>query len=194
MLSSDTIAEWVDLANISQYLAANDNAKLSVMQWAATKGNYKLPFLLGFYADIVNWASAWAVGTQQLDAVATYMYSLCGKYLNTAQRILNNAGGIIVNPTTGGKSTLAYIRLQFKVGTTGSPMAAGDTELTLNYKSIMVDSVSVETPNANLPENEADQVSVNVAYSDTEAVITFNQAVQDGDLYIVTGLYFIALT
>jgi len=193
MINPATITTWIDTAEISQFLAADDNSRQGVMQWGTTKGNNKLPFLLGFFADIVGWAFTWDSSSTNFQAVATYMYSLCGKYIAQANQILDNAGGVIVNPSTGVKTSISFLRIQFTVGQPGSPMNAGDTELTINVSDILNQSISVETPNANLPENDPLQVSVSVAYSDDNAVVTFNQGVSDGETYIVTGLYFIPL-
>ena len=131
-----------------------------------------------------------------LTGVSNYVYSLIGGKVNLANQILiNSSGGVLVNPTTGDSSTLIAFNLEFTVGSGG--MIDGQTTYTINYPYIMQDSITVELPQSNLPVGDPNQLSYTVAYTNTEATITFlngtpNIGVQNGMLFIIRGLRFIS--
>ncbi len=196
MIPASQLAQWVQLANISQYLSEDDNAKQSIMQWGPYRGNIRLPFLLGFYADIVNWASIPYVGTEPLDIVATYMYTLMGKYLAQASSILGNATGTVIAPGTPASGSIIKASFdQFTVGQAGALMNAGDISLQLNYPKAQANTVTVEINNVPLTYGAlTDQLSYTVVYNATNFVVTIyngspNEGVQDGWLIAIRSLY-----
>lgn len=89
---------------------------------------------------------------------------------------------------------IKYFFNDFVVGNGGSPMNAGDTVLTLNFSSlsitgIIIDSINISLDSGVLPRNDNTQISYLVSYNSTSVVITFNQAVQNGQQYIVSYAY-----
>lgn len=131
-----------------------------------------------------------------IDLLSSYLFSICGGYYFEAENIINmGSGGQIVNPTTGDASTLIAFNLQFTVGSGG--MNEGDTTYVINYPYIMQDSVTVEMPQSNLPVDDPNQLSYEIAYTNTEATITFlngtpNIGVQTGMQFLIKGLRFIS--
>lgn len=83
-------------------------------------------------------------------------------------------------------SGLGFLKLSFKIGAVGSPMVAGETSLIIMVDNPIKDSETVLLDNTPLEPNRADQISYSVSYSSTEIIITFNQAVQDGQNYYIT--------
>lgn len=191
MLSQNTIALYLQYAQISQYLASNDQANQLAFKGGVVNNNLAQQIYMA--RNAVQWAYDYYPGTQQETATALYMYSLCGKYISQAQQIIGNAGGIIINPATGGRSTLVAIDIQFVIGVTGSPMTAGDTVLTLNYNYIQDGSIDVFLGGVLLPQSQTDQISYTIVYSTSNVVITFNQGVMDTQLYRIKGQYFVAI-
>lgn len=90
--------------------------------------------------------------------------------------------------------SIKYFFNDFVVGNGGSPMNAGDTVLTLDFSSlsingIIIDSINISLDSGVLPRNDNTQISYLVSYNSTSVVITFNQAVQNGQQYIVSYAY-----
>ncbi len=191
MLSQNTIALYLQYAEISQYLASADQAN----QLAFKGGTLNNGLAQQIYKarNAVQWAYDYYPGTQGETATALYMYALCGRYISQAQQIIGNSGGQIINPSTGARSTLVAIDWQFVIGTVGSPMVAGDTVLTLNYNYIQDGSVDVFLGGNLLPTDQTDQLSYSIVYGTSSTVITFNQGVMDTQLYRIKGQYFVAI-
>jgi hypothetical protein len=83
---------------------------------------------------------------------------------------------------------------QFIVGQGGSPISPGGSVITLNFSSlgissILQDSVFITASGPELPRNDNTQVSYTVAYNPTNVVITLNEAVSDGDQFILHYAY-----
>ncbi len=192
MLSQNTIALWIEEAKISQFLASAEQANQLALKGGTLNNNLAQQIYKA--RNAVQWAYDFYPGSQQETATAIYMIGLCGKYISQAQQIIGNSGGIIVNPSTGIKSTLVAIDIQFVIGTVGSLMNAGDTVLTLNYNYIQNGSIDVFLGGTLLPiGSELDQIRYTITYNTNNAVITFNQGVMDTQLYIIKGQYFVAI-
>lgn len=89
---------------------------------------------------------------------------------------------------------IKYFFNGFVIGQGGSPMNPGDTILTLNFSSlaitgIIIDSINISLDGGVLPRNDNTQISYTVAYSSTSVIITFNQGVQNTQQYIVSYAY-----
>lgn len=83
---------------------------------------------------------------------------------------------------------------QFTVGQGGSPIAPGGTIITLTFSSlgingILQDSVFITFFGNELLRNDNTQVSYSVVYNSANVIITFNQAVNSGDKYIIHYAY-----
>jgi len=133
--------------------------------------------------------------SSDLDLINAYTLSLCGGYAFEAEGLLLSSGGQIVNPVTGDASTLTAFNIQFTVGSGG--MNEGDTTYIINYPYIMQDSITVEMPQSNLPVDDPNQLSYEIAYTNTFATITFlngspNIGVQNGMQFLIKGLRFIS--
>lgn len=133
-------------------------------------------------------------GTNQIAAlvkVSNYLYSLIIGYVDSAKGVLNAGGsGTIVNPTTGSVSTIIALPFQFTIGEVGSLMTAGDTVLTLTYSNIMTNSESVSLDGTSLDRNLSDRVSYLISFNASTVVITFNQAVSNGQTYRINLLQY----
>ncbi len=110
-----------------------------------------------------------------------------------------------VSPTncaSGGTSVvyiyrdIAYGKLQFKVGDSGAPMVAGQTELTINDPKIFDGSVNVVLDGSTLYQDMTGSIYYNVVYSASGVKITIfnldidnpsiNYGVLDGQKYRIT--------
>lgn len=180
------------LATISQYLWSN-----TILEENAFRGksiNSGRDTLLYLQRKALEYGIA--QNLSGVTGVANYVYALIGAKVNQANKIyLNGSGGQIVNPTTGDASTLTAFNIQFTVGSGG--MNDGDTTYVINYPYIMQDSVTVEMPQSNLPIDDPNQLSYEIAYTNSNATITFlngtpNIGVQNGMQFLIKGLRFIS--
>lgn len=79
--------------------------------------------------------------------------------------------------------------LQFKVGDVGSPMSAGQDTLQITQPNLIQDSVNVVKDGVVLPRDDSNQISYGVTYNPGGITIIFDQAVQNGQTYIVYYAY-----
>jgi hypothetical protein len=84
---------------------------------------------------------------------------------------------------------LVFVPLQFTIGQAGSPMTAGQTILIINQVGLIQDSVQVILDGVVLDRNDNTQVSYEISYGSNSATITFNQACQNGQTYVITYCY-----
>jgi hypothetical protein len=187
MLPDATIGLYVEIAKITGFLASKDTLAQETFNGAASDARF--PRLLYIIRKNVEFLRVNFPDTNELTATALYMYSLCGKYIQLAYNILGQTG-TIVNPSTGGLSTLKAIYIQFTVGDISSPMSAGDTIYVVPYNYIQNGSIDVFVGGALLPQNQTDQFSYSIVYKDSSATITFNQGVQNTQLFMIKGQYF----
>jgi hypothetical protein len=85
-------------------------------------------------------------------------------------------------------NSIEYVFEQFTVGDVDSPMNAGDTVLIINQAGVIEDSVFITLGSGELPRDNAFQISYDVKYNTPmvgQTQITFNQAVQNMQLYIL---------
>jgi|SRR5882762_293523 len=83
--------------------------------------------------------------------------------------------------------SLKFGLLQFKIGQSGSPLAAGETVLTINQTNIVQFSAFVVLDGAVLPQSDNTQISYTIAYNTNDIVIAFNQGVSNNQTY---GVYY----
>jgi hypothetical protein len=189
MISDAIIQQYIELAKITGFLATQDIAQQDAFQGGAI--DPRLPRLLYIVRKSVEWTRVSQPNTTQLTAMALYMYSLCGRYLQKAYAILGQAGGIIVNPSTGVSSTIAAINYEFTIGQSGSPINAGDTVLAIPYLNIQLGSINIFLGGNLITPNQTTQFSYTISADNT--VVTFNQGVMNGQIFQVTGQYFVNL-
>jgi hypothetical protein len=185
------------IAEVSQYLSANEASSKSMLNWGYTKGVGSLSETLEIVQTTLNWARTYYSSTTKFALCCNYMVSLIGKYYTNAYGIVTSYinSGMIVNPATGNASSVLAFNLEFIVGIGG--MTQGQTTYTINYPYIVQDSISVSTPSANIPLGDPSQLSYNVSYTDKSATVTFlngtpNIGVQNGMQFIIRGLRFIS--
>jgi hypothetical protein len=84
--------------------------------------------------------------------------------------------------------SLVFTFLQFTVGQGGAPISAGESSFTVDIDLLIEDSVNVVNGGQVMDRDDSTQVSYIPAYDSEEGVltITFNQAVQNGQTYILT--------
>ena len=186
MPTTETVIEY---GKISQYLCANDIAKRSVFSNGSLDTQW--PLKLNIVWESLENTMDKDPTNEYIIATKNFLYSLCGKWLLEASTIVGNSGGEVIEPPTGLSSIIVAIREQFTVGDVGALMVQGQTVLTLNYADVLVRSVSVEKDTVPLPVGLNNQQSFSVAYNPTNIVITFNEAVQDGQLFVIRGLRYI---
>lgn len=186
MPSALTVVEY---GKISQYLSANDIAKGTIFR------NGSLDPLLPEKLNMVWGSLEHLVDTDPTNDGITetknFLFSLCGKWALEASTVVGNSGGQTIEPPSGLSSVIVSIYLQFTVGDVGADMVVGETELTITYDDIMLNSISVMKDTVPLPVGLNNQQSFTVDYNPTNAVITFNEAVQDGQLFVIRGLRYV---
>ena len=89
---------------------------------------------------------------------------------------------------------LQFSFTQFKVGSAGSPISAGETALTitlpLTTNTILQGSVFITLGGTELPQNDTSQICYGIVYnSATSFTINFDQGVENGQQYILHYTY-----
>jgi hypothetical protein len=164
------------------------------MQWGASKGQERLPFLLGFYADVVQWVESNIPSDPNLAAVSAYMYSLCGAFIPQAQVIVGSSGGTIVPPIPSGGSTLMPISsIEFTVGGAGDLIGNGGTILVIPVANIVANSLQVVIDGALVMPNLSDRLSYTVSYGVANTTLTFNSAAQTDQVFYITGWMMVSV-
>jgi hypothetical protein len=186
MPSALTIVEY---GKISQYLSADAIAKGTVFS------NGNLNPMLPEQLNIVWTSLEHLIDTDPTNDGITetknFLFSLCGKWALAASATVGNSGGQVIEPPSGLGSVIVAIYLQFTVGDVGAAMLAGETVLTITYDDILLNSISITKDSVPLPIGLNNQQSFTVVYSASNAVITFNEAVSDDQLFVVRGLRYI---
>jgi len=184
-----TAATVVEYGKISQYLASDAMEKYKSFRG----GNIdpQLPNKL----NIVWTSLEHLIDTDPTNSGITetknFLFSLCGFWALQASTIVGNSGGQIIEPPSGLSSVIVAIYLQFTVGEVGAAMTAGETELTITYDDILLNSISVMKDTVPLPIGLNNQQSFTVEYNPNNAIITFNEAVQDAQMFVVRGLRYV---
>lgn len=194
MASTPDIIGW---AKVSQYLSRKDIIVSTALNGG--KIDTRHPRLLRMERLSLEDLYAYSPSSTYLVLLGNYVVALCGKYLFEAQLIFSGSGGgALVNPTTGNASSIKGIRIELVVGT---DLAVGATSYTIPYAYVVEDTVSVELPQANIPEEETNQFSYSIAYGAISTIISFtnddgagnNLGVQSGMLLIIMGLRYVTV-
>lgn len=184
-------------AKITQYLANKEIYKNKKISYGSYDERYLMVLKQVRYA--VEWCNTYFPNDLHLPEATNYLFTLIGKYQFKAKEILDaQSGGTIVDPNTGLQVTLQAFDTQFTVGQSGSPLNQGDTLYVIPIQNVIPNSVKVETPPANIPMGQTDQFSYNIAYTPEQVTIQFlndagsgNMGVQNGMLFMITGLYLV---
>lgn len=194
-----TTPQVIVWAKITQYLANKDIYKNKKISY----GSYdqRLTRLLKIVRYAAEWCNTYFPNDVNLPAVTNYLFTLIGKYQFAAKEILDaQSGGTIVDPNTGLQVTLQAFDTQFTVGQAGSPLNQGDTLYVIPITNVIPNSVKIEMPQDNIPMNQTDQFSYQIAYTPEQVTILFmndagsgNMGVQNGMLFMITGLYLVTV-
>lgn len=189
-----TVVTW---AKISEYLANLDISKNRALKY----GSYdtRLDTIMYLVRKSVEWRNNNFPSDTTLGQTTNYLFNIIGKYWYNAKAILDaNNGGIIINPNTGMASTIQAFHFEWVVGATGSPLNNGDTTYVISLADVIPNSVSLEMPQDNVPMNQTDQFSYQIAYTPQQVTFLFmndagsgNMGVQNGMYFIFRGLYYV---
>lgn len=183
------IATIVNIAYCSAVFAFRDIEKYRVYRGGVNKTpDIYLPYKLVMEAGLLEWRNNHYPNDELLPKQGNYVLGLCAQYLNEALRALGNAGGVVINPTTGNPINLAFYRSSFTIGQTGSLMDAGDTELTIPLSGFLLDSIDFFRSGVLSQYDDDSQLTYTVTYNPSYVIIHLNQAVQNGETYQITGL------
>lgn len=200
-----TVAQVLQIANVCQYLAADDEAKRT-QQYAGFM-RPGLSRLIYVVKSDVTWLNSYNPSSTTLPGRANYLFSLCAPYVGQALVIIgNSSSGTIVNPATGVFSTIQSVLLEFTVGVTSSPQVVngvnvtlpspGGNQITLPLSNVLNNSIAVVKDGAVLPIGATDRISFTPVYSLSSVILTLGPSgttFQTNDQYIITGLQYIAL-
>lgn len=188
------IVTYLNIARICQYLAADGNSKKLLFKGGGNRASQS--FLLNVTRNIIQWQYDLNPSDPDIPKMLLYMYSLCNPYIAQAQQIAGQGqAGQIINPSTGTTVTITNPNIQFTVGDPGALMDAGETVLVLDgYENVINPSVMVFLDGVALAYGtESDKVRYTVNYDrpNDRITITFNQAVSNGQEYIIRFLQLI---
>lgn len=200
-----TTAEILQIADICQFLAADDEANKNF-----NFGGFKRPGLsrlIYIVKSSVNWLYTYNPSSSQLLGQVNYLFSLCQPYVGQALQIIGGGGsGIIVNPATGVLSTIQMVLLEFIVGVTSSPQlvngvnvtlpVAGEDQIVLPLSNVLNQSVFVTKDGVPLPIGATDRVSYTPIYTLSSVTITLGPSgtvFQTNDLFVISGLQYVAI-
>lgn len=85
-----TVPEILDIAAVSEYLAANDVAKGSLF---SQRLDPRLPKMIYMERKAVEWAYSQTPTYSDIIITGNYLYAICGKYALAARNIINGGGG-----------------------------------------------------------------------------------------------------
>lgn len=86
------ISAYIEIGNVSCYLAANDESNMKALKGGAY--NTGLSKLIHAVTHTLNWAYSVNPNDPNLNTVALYLYALCGKYVQMATTIINNQSAV----------------------------------------------------------------------------------------------------
>jgi hypothetical protein len=196
------ITQYIEYGNICSFLSATDFSRQKLFKGSSF--NTKLPEKLSMITRLVEWNYNRDPNDETLIDTGIYLFQLCGAYLQKAKQLIGNMG-LIINPANDAVSTLVPVYLQFKVGTTSSPVSVNGVNVTLPTDgqnqivlplTFLLASLAVIKDGVQLPFNLSDRLSVNIAYTDNDATITLSPVgavFNNGDVYVIAGFQFVAV-
>lgn len=197
-----TTSEVLEIAEVSQFLAKDDEAKGMLLRGGY--GRIGLSKLIFVVRDAVQWLLDYNPSSSSLLGQANYLFSLCQPFVGRALQILGSGGsGTIVNPATGVVSTIQVVYLEFIVGVTSSPQVVngvnvtlpndGDNSMVLPLENIMNQSITVIKGGQPLPIGLIDRESFTPIYTSSSVTISVNDNFETGDLFQIQGLQFVTV-
>lgn len=130
LLNPVDVQEVIDIGVACSFLAQDDISK------QAAFGNpyavNTLPILIEGVTDILTFAYVNNNYAAEINSIASYLLSLCGKYIPKAQRLLGQKNGIVVGTSENAPNLIIPRDYpQIIVGKAGSIIQDGDTEFTI---------------------------------------------------------------
>ncbi len=197
------ITDIITWAKISQYLGTFYGTQNRLLKGRDLDPTY--PVLMRMERRALEFMYSFNPSDENLDNVANYVYSLI-KYLAEAKYIAGQGGGgIIINPSTGARSTIQAISLEFELGVTTSPQDVngvsvtipndGEDTIVLPLKNIIAGSLLLTiggTPQPAIPTTNSTYVTI--SYSEGQAVIVLGPAGNtfiNGNTYLISGLQLV---
>jgi len=182
------IPNYLELAKISQFLAANDQNN-----FAKNQGGTIYPSLARLIY-IVRTSIEWKYQIDNTDTslidTGNYLKALIGKYSYFAANIIGGAGGTFINPPSGSQIGIIGVDYSFEIGDVDSPIDAGDTVLVLTYNNPILNTVLVFRDETEMPPNDINVASYSVTYTTTTVTITFTVAVENTQRYRIMFLRY----
>ena len=180
-------ATVINVGKVSSVLAMYD-----LLNNKGYKGGSKTPsnplwIWLGAISEILDWHNTYVPNASNVEVIANYLWFLITPYQIAALRALGNGNGVVINPQTGAPINIAQFRYDFVVGESGSLMNNGDSSLTLALSGVIMAQFQANGVNEMLAT--PDQASLtSIVYQPNYVQFNLNQAVQNGERYIVWGL------
>lgn len=122
-----TVPEIINIAKVSQYLAARDAARGALF---GQRPDPKLPLLLFMESELVEWG--YEQSKDDITATAAYLFNLCGGYgTRAAALIAQGVGGTVVTPSVpdGSSATTFDYLIPFTAADFADATAYNDTRL-----------------------------------------------------------------
>src|SRR4051812_25695503 len=100
----------VNIGYLSAVFGDRDRQKNKIFKGGTKAPDNNYPFLMHTETAILDWYNTHFPSNTDVPNVGNYVLGLCGNYLGAALSALGNAGGIVINPTTGNPINLAFYR------------------------------------------------------------------------------------
>lgn len=138
------LATTLQIAQVTQFLAANARNKSSVYNWGYIKGVSILPYMLQICQENLSWANTYYANTPGFTASNNYTFSLIGAYYNQALNTVNlSSGGNIVNPSPVTSLVPYPITLTITAGQAGIKTITNPLWVTLQSVNTVVINQSI---------------------------------------------------
>ena len=113
-------ATTIQVAQVTQFLAADTKNKSGLYNWGRVKGVGINPFLLQMYQEILGWATTYYSTTPGFTKTINYTFSLIGSYYNQAYNIVSSAtGGSIIGSSPVASVSPYPINVTISAGQSG---------------------------------------------------------------------------
>lgn len=166
-----TVSEIINIGRVSTYLSKVDIQKKELRN--IPYFDQDLPALIAMETDFLNWWYVLNPSDTTLQEVANGLYALCGVYAPQALNILNNGGGIVIDPATGQPNNISFQYIEFLVS---SGMSAPYTTYIIEVANIINGSVKVFVDGVFIYTSEANALNVSIVYTAANVTITFNSS------------------
>jgi len=182
------IPEYLEIAEISQFLSADDNANFVRFPGGTLLPQH--PQLLKFVRSRIEWAYSVDPTDETLTDSGTYLRTLIGKYWAQALMVTGGGTGIVITPGTS--ANYNWLRIQTTVGAAAAqPLGQGDTVYVLTYSGVIYSSVEVIVNQVEIPQNDSTTLSYVLVVAATTFTITFNQGVNQNDIIVVNAVQLV---